>query len=247
MKKFTLVQACRVAVLLLLAVACSGQATQPVAPTSTPQPEPSETPLPTEMPTETSTVQPTPTEELSILYQDDFSDVNSGWERYSAFDGVLDYEDGGYRLQVSVPNNLFWVNYGLGASDIIIEADALKGAGPDANHFGLMCRYNNTSFSFYVFLINAEGEFGIGKWEGGALQLISADAFEFSEAINQGEQSNHLRAACIGDTLTFSVNGQLLAEVQDGTLQGGDIGMAMSNGEEAGTDALFDNLVVYAP
>jgi len=206
-------------------------------------------------PTQTDTVAPAPTlteapspTPLTILYQDDFEDVNSGWERYREFDGTLDYHEGGYRMQIPVDHNLFWVNAGQeDLVDVRVEVDAVKLGGPEANQFGLICRLSLQTFTYYGFVITSQGEYAIVKRVGLENPFLGSEDFQFSSAILLGDQTNHIRADCVGDTLSLYVNGELLISVQDDEYQQGDVGLAAGTTGEPGTDILFDDFVVYQP
>ena len=189
----------------------------------------------------------TPTQQLEILYQDDFSDPASGWESYRSADGKLDYEDGKYRMQIPVSNNTYWVAANIDYADVILEADAVRNGGPLDNVYGLMCRLSYDTNEAYMFLITSKGYYGIAKWTNLKLELLGNTDYGFSDAIFTDERENHLRAECIGNQLSLSVNGQRLLEVSDNTLVKGDVGFAAGTTGESGTDILFDNLVVYAP
>jgi len=65
--------------------------------------------------------------------------------------------------------------------------------------------------------------------------------------IKTGLAVNHLRADCMGNTLTFYVNGFQLAQVQDSTLASGDIGLLAGTFAQPGVDVVFDNFVVLQP
>jgi hypothetical protein len=89
--------------LTMIGVTIACTCTSSPEPTAAPQPVATSALAPTSPPTEPSTdvptIEPTATEEPAvILYEDDFSDPGSGWEHYREFDGILDYEDGGYRI-----------------------------------------------------------------------------------------------------------------------------------------------------
>ena len=209
--------------------------TAPAVDTPTPEPSPTLAPEPTEAPPQV------------ILFQDDFGDPDSGWEHYRQVDGVLDYEEGGYRMWADTPSQLFWVNAGLEAADVRIDVDATRREGPAVDRFGVLCRLEFTNWSYYAFLITSDGRYGVGKVAANQLQLIGMDDLASSGAINQGLATNHLRADCVGDTLTLTVNGEMLVQVQDDSLASGDVGLLAGTFDEAGADILFDNLVVYAP
>ena len=181
-----------------------------------------------------------------ILYQDDFSDPDSGWNRVTATNGQTDYADGVYRIFVDEPNMDIWTKPGINLSDVRVEVDAFKVGGDRDNRFGVICRAVDDS-SFYTFIISSDGYYGIGKIKGQEYALIGMPALERSDAIQQGSALNHIRADCIGETLTLYVNGEKLHQVQDTEFASGDVGLIAGTYDTPGTDVRFDNFVVYKP
>ena len=181
-----------------------------------------------------------------LLFQDDFSDPESGWDKVSVSDGITDYADGVYRIFVNTSNTDVWSNPGLSFTDTRIEVDATKVDGADDNDFGLICRYKDSS-NFYFFVISSDGYYGIGKVVDGKQQLIGVETMPPSEFINQGNDTNHLRADCAGTTLSIYVNDQLLANYEDGEFSSGDVGLIAGSFDNAGVDVHFDNFVVSKP
>lgn len=182
----------------------------------------------------------------NILFQDDFSDPGSGWDSVRTDDGVTDYENDAYRIFVNTDNMDVWANPGLSFTDVRIEVDATKAGGPDDNDFGVICRYEDVD-NFYFFIISSDGFYGIGKVLDGEQNLIGADSMDTSDAIRQGNATNHITAECVGSTLSLSVNGTHLQTVEDTDFASGDVGLLAGTYDEPGTDILFDNFVVTAP
>ena len=181
-----------------------------------------------------------------VLFRDDFSDTSGGWAEQRDSEGITDYEQDGYRIKVDKANWYFWTNPGLSLSDVVIEVDITKLGGPEDNEFGVICRYVDPQ-NFYYFTLSSDGFYGISKFINDDLSLIGTENLEFSEAINQGEATNHLRAECVGATLRLYANEQLLVEATDSDLTSGDIGLIAGTFDEPGTDVLFDNLEVRQP
>ncbi len=185
--------------------------------------------------------------QLKVLFQDDFSNPDSGWDRARAKDGVTDYtKDGAYRIRVNVPNTDVWANPGLHFTDVRIEVDATKVGGPDDNDFGVICRYQDEN-NFYFLIISSDGYYGIGKVAHGEQSLLTGDALDYSDAILQGATTNHIRGDCVGSKLVLYANGVRLAEAQDDTFKDGDVGLMAGTYDDRGTNILFDNFVVYQP
>ncbi len=187
-----------------------------------------------------------PQTQNTVLFQDDFSDSSSGWDQIRESQGVTDYENGQYRIQVLTENTDVWANPGLNFTDVRVEADATKAGGPDDNDFGLICRYQDTN-NFYFFIISSDGYGGIGKVKDGEQILIGHTDMPPSDAINQGAATNHIRADCVGSTLTLYANGTQIDQQTDSDYPTGDVGLLAGTYTETGTDILFDNFVVLKP
>ena len=201
-----------------------------------------------ETPLVTKEVIPTATPR-TVLWLDDFSDVNSGWERYRQYDGVLDYaeDEEAYQMQVNVENNLFWVMKDEDLVDVVLSVDVWQVGGPEGSLYGLMCRYDPNVVNGYFFLINSLGEAGVGIFDRG-FQPITGGALTAFDVIKTGlDVKNTITASCNGDSLTLSVNGEVIIELPATGLTGGDIGLAVATTMGAGADVFFDNLVIYQP
>jgi len=68
-----------------------------------------------------------------------------------------------------------------------------------------------------------------------------------TDAIIQGYATNHLRADCIGSTLTLYVNDQMVAVATDSSLASGDVGLVGGTFDIPSSTFEFDNFVVYQP
>jgi hypothetical protein len=181
-----------------------------------------------------------------VLFQDDFSDPSSGWDQVNEVEGITDYTNGVYRMLVNTDNTDIWANPSLNFTDTVTEVEATKVGGPDDNDLGLICRYQDES-NFYFFIISSDGFYGIAKVSDGEQVLVGLESMEYSEAINQGNNTNRLRADCIGQTLTLYVNDQQLLQVTDAQFGSGDVGLIAGTFDVAGTDIHFDNFVVRQP
>jgi hypothetical protein len=183
----------------------------------------------------------------SVLFQDNFSDPSSGWERRPDDpDGFLDYTGGIYRIQVNTAQRMLWSGPGLEFTDLRVEVDAIRVAGPQDDDFGIVCRASDQA-NFYFLAISSDGYFGIGKVKDGEAALIGAEAMPPSEAIYQGRATNHLRADCTGDHLSLYANGTLLATVQDSDFSSGEAGLLVGAFAEPGTEVYFDNFTALKP
>jgi hypothetical protein len=179
-----------------------------------------------------------------LLYQEGFEENTTGWARISNENGIEDYDNGGYRILVRQPKLNIWSTSEKNFGDVRVETDVIKLNGPDENRMGLLCRYQ--SGNYYFFIISNDGYYVIGKFIGGLTLLLGQTEMQASETIQSGTM-NHLRADCIGNTLTFYINFTQVASATDTDLPTGDVGVLAGAFSQPGVDVLFDNFVVMQP
>ncbi|MFQ6100351.1 MAG: protein kinase [Anaerolineae bacterium] len=183
---------------------------------------------------------------MAILFQDDFSDLGSGWEVGDYTGGSVGYKDGIYFVRGEEDGSMMWGVLNRSFDDLVIEVDATQVSAPDNdnNAYGVKCR-EQADGDGYGLIISGDGYYSIqivvdGDWN----PLV---AWTTSDVIHQGNAANHIRAVCDGTHLALSVNGELLAEIEDSTYTGGDIALAATTFEDTPTEVHFDDLVVSAP
>jgi hypothetical protein len=186
-----------------------------------------------------------------ILFSDNFSRKSSGWNQFQDESGVLDYASGKYHISVTGVDSLLLANPGQSFDgDVSIEVDAVKIGGPDDNYFGVLCRYQDPD-NYYMLMITSDGYSGIVlRWQGQDYLFSPGRKFIKMDGIELGEKTNHIRADCIGNTLTLYANGIQVSTATDPkrSLNNGDVGLAARSGsDKGGVDIQFDNFRVYQP
>jgi len=179
-----------------------------------------------------------------VVYHEEFADNTSGWDRIANDGGIMDYDSGGYRILVRQPKLNFWSTPEKNFGGVRVEVDVMKLNGPDENRTGLMCRYQHGDY--YFFIVSNDGFYAIGKFIGGQTLLLGQEQMQASELILLNS-TNHLRADCVGDTLTFYVNFNQVASIQDTDFPTGDVGVLAGSFTQPGVDVLFQNFVVIQP
>ncbi len=184
--------------------------------------------------------------EPGVLFQDDFSINDSGWDVSADEIATVNYHNGEYRIWVNEVQYDVWGYAGKSYDNVDITVEARKQAGPDDNNFGIICRAVSDN-DFYMGLIASDGFYAILKMDNGEYQPLSDEYFEYSDAIKQGASTNTIRLTCIDDTLTLYVNDVELATAQDSQFSTGDVGLLAGSFDTAGVDIRFDNFVVREP
>lgn len=179
-----------------------------------------------------------------MLYQETFADNTSGWDRVLNDGGIMDYDSGGYRILVKQADMNFWSTPSENFGDVRVEADVTRLNGPEENRAGVMCRYQNGNY--YFFIVSNDGFYAIGKFKDGQAILIGQESMVQSDMI-VSDGINHLRADCIGNTLTFYVNFTQVASTMDADFGTGGVGVLAGAFDEPGVDVLFKNFVVLQP
>jgi len=180
-------------------------------------------------------------------FEDDFSDPASGWGAASHETYVRGYQQGRYLFQIDVPRWYVWATAGRSYQDVEVEA-VVRAAGQPDNHYGLICRYDENKF--YYFAISADGYYAIYRGDLDAdevLRPLTGRAMLRSATIRTDGTDNRIAAACRGNTLTLYVNGEQAAQVEDGALDRGDVGMAAGTVSVGGTTLWFDDFEVRKP
>lgn len=185
----------------------------------------------------------------SVLFEDDFSNPSSGFRRFSTTEAAGDYDNGVYRFLINGAPLHYFSTLDARYTDTRIEVDTAKLDGPDSNLAGIVCRYNNVEGipSFYFMAISSDGYYAIGLSNDKGTVLLGQDQMGNSPNINTGVSINHLRADCVGNSLTFYVNGFPIAQASDSTLASGQVGLLAGAVDAGGVDIIFDRFIVIQP
>lgn len=177
------------------------------------------------------------------LVTEEFDNSNA-WENYEDEAVKLAVEEGVYLIN-NGPGGYIWGLNEMEHQDVVIEVEVTQRSTEDSNGFGVMCRADTSNNGDgYYFLIGGDGTYAIAKGEGDDINNIVDWAT--SSAINKGQATNKIRAACIGDKLYLHVNDRFVAETQDSSYSSGYAGFAagLADGETGEVTVAFDHLKI---
>jgi hypothetical protein len=191
----------------------------------------------------------TPVPSGGVLFEDDFADESKGWDTITDEYGTTAYADGKYMISVTDTLSYLFSDPDLSEdyADTQIDVDILP-SDEQLHDMGIVCRVKDTD-NFYYFIISSDGFYAIGKFKDGEDILLGSEEMqEDSEGvINQGLADNHVRADCIGETLTLYANGTKLFETTDSDFTEGAFGLIAGSYEDVPITVFFDNFVVTKP
>ncbi|MHC1785054.1 MAG: serine protease [Anaerolineaceae bacterium] len=178
----------------------------------------------------------------TIVFSDDFSDPESGWQQFSDEDGSVGYENGKYQIVV-IPSNL--ARWGVSKNsfdDIIIEAKIEVNRSTGDGDFGFLCRYVDKQ-NFYALEISEDGYAAIWKEING--EFVVLVDWEYMGGFPGS--SYNVNASCIGNMLSISLDETELVTARDDAFSSGNIGLVA--GTTGGENLLvaFDDLVIRTP
>jgi hypothetical protein len=123
-----------------------------------------------------------------------------------------------------------------------MDAYVVKSSGD--GDFGVVCRYQDRD-NFYGIEISEDDYIAIWKYLGG--EYYGLIDWQHSSYVSEIEGTMHVSAACVGDTLSLAVNGELLAEARDSDFSTGEVGIIAGTYENPGIVVGFDNFKISSP
>jgi len=182
-----------------------------------------------------------------LVFKDNFSSSDSGWNVSSADSGSVAYSNGELKMQRKTDgwSSTTTTNYKVGRLiDFVAEVDARKiPEGEDGTDRSILFRYKDNN-NFYGFYVAANGKYSVwklveNKWN----KLID---WTKSDYIKAGTATNKLKVVCQGQKMDFYVNGHKVDTVNDNTFTEGEIAISVTSLEETPTTEYhFDNFKLY--
>jgi len=178
--------------------------------------------------------------EGDVLFEDDFSDPESGWYVAEDADGYSKYEDGEFVISVNDTNYLIFSDTPYSGDNLIMAVDARILQSVGDGDYGLMCGYQDDD-NFTVLEISEDGFFTIFKYKDD--QYVSLVEWTYSDQIAAGGPFI-LAAYCGTDGLLLALDETLLTEVYDPEFVPGKVGLVAGTYDTPGFKVAFDNYLV---
>ncbi len=182
----------------------------------------------------------------ALPYRETWSNPGTGWEIGTYDTGILRYGQRNYTVTSLKKDQLMWRLAYKSFSDFAVEVDATQISASDDNNnaYGVMCRVQPNGEG-YLLRVSGDGQVAITRILNDKFEDLAA--WTASNAVRQGNATNHLLAACDGPKLSLTVNGQLVAQIEDTAFTSGDIALTATTYTDTPTEIHYENLVVTAP
>lgn len=112
--------------------------------------------------------------------------------------------------------------------------------------YGIHCRYQDP-YNHYVFRLLGYGGYGVYKMRGGTDVRLGGTSGVPHPVVGPGTATNHLRAECVGDTLTLVVNGETVLQVTNPDLGEGYVGLYACGCGGSGVEVFFQHFRADTP
>jgi len=190
-----------------------------------------------------------PRSTTGILFQDDFSNPNSGWSPRTDAKVVKAYVDGEFSINMKA-SNLSTLSLNLTAG--IFKAVHLEVIARDVSKyvlakpgFGLVCFLNDNQ-NYYGGGIAADGAYIIIQTTNGTTKILSGDGkgWSGSKDITKNAQSYRVGLDCNGKEVVLYVDGKLIAKATGEPITEGVVGLFTSTFDQGEAEVRFDDFVV---
>jgi hypothetical protein len=154
--------------------------------------------------------------------------------------------DGAFSVQVNEPGTTHVALADGDYDDVVISVDTTQPLLPALDgSWGVVCRYSSPD-NYYGFQLRSDGTHRIYAVVDSTASDLSP--FETSEAILTGPSAaNTVVVACVEETLSLTVNGEVVASAEDSTFSSGRVGLLAAADLSAPVNVSFDDFVLTGP
>jgi len=185
----------------------------------------------------------------ATIFSDEFSTQAGRWDHALTAKSKVGYLNGAYQMVIREGKQFATASPHVPSvnclGDVRVSVDATLAVAHGQNAFGVACRTNGGTNSYYL-IISSTGNYAIEKSVNGTKTDLANSS---DPRILKGRSTNHIEALCQnhggGVQLALSVNGALLFSALDKSddLLSGTVGLVeISN--TPGLDVRYDNFTV---
>jgi hypothetical protein len=182
----------------------------------------------------------------TVLFEDNFTDPNSGWPVLAEERGLFGYHPPAYyHVEVSVPKEHGIVSRGPSFDNVVVESDVFVAKTDTDNRdfrYGLAMRRSGEQF--YAFTISPRSKaWHVLKSSPDGLEVLDQGTFNAIQGLSE-DAADILNVYTSGNNFVFHINGQIVTEVSDRDYANGEIGFYVENFDESLSHIHYKSLTV---
>jgi hypothetical protein len=180
----------------------------------------------------------------TVLFQDNFMDMKSGWVNAVTEDRYASYDNGAYTINLN-NSGLFGIGFYQNKkfTDSVTTVQVHQVTQADDAFFGIVTRFTNTE-NYYLFAVSTDGRFSIQKVENDTFAVLVPWTYSPIIPLNKDLE---LTVVCKEETLTLSVNGLPLSQVNSEAHWRGMTGLAAGTFSSDHFAVSFDDIQIQTP
>jgi hypothetical protein len=159
--------------------------------------------------------------------------------------GSIKYTNGYLAMNVNDDSYVYTIYQPpINLKNVIMSVDVNVVKPVGIGDYGFICRFKDKK-NYYYLGASEDHTFAIERMEDDNITALIA--WDYSIYIPKSS-SLTIQAACVGNKLSFGINGQLIGEVTDDHFQDGKVGLMIDTPEKSEQlFVYFDNFMVYTP
>jgi len=150
--------------------------------------------------------------------------------------------DGEMQIHVFAPGQSAWSTYEVEYKNVTVSVDTRVLDGPLDNEYGILIHQQDEQ-AFLAFSLSADGYVRAAKYQDAMWQVLGADWMPV-DVIRQGQAENYISVTANEGHYSFSINDEIVLEIEDSSFRKGRIGLYAGSLTEGGVVVAFDNLEV---
>lgn len=187
-------------------------------------------------------------EDSRVLLNDDFTNPDSGWPEMTTASALQGYHPPDYyHVEARASNQIATAYFGGDYDNVAVEAQMFVDSTdtPDGDfRYGLVVR--RVDDRFYAFAVSPRtGKWFVLKGTPAGLETLDEGSVTDLHGTNTGAgNSDKLRVDAAGTNLTFTINDQVVTQLDDFDYRSGDIGFYVETFDESRAHVHYDSLEV---
>jgi hypothetical protein len=178
------------------------------------------------------------------LFQDEFTNLNSGWPSQNQDNASFGYQDPTfYFLELTNPDSNLTVFHPLSLADFSAKTKlSVNYSETLSGDFRAGLAFRRSAEDYYAFTVSPNTRtWQVLKHTPGNIEVLAQGRHS---SIRDSQQIFTLDVTARGTTFTFYINGEFVVELTDPDYIGGEVGFIVETRDEPGVRIIYDSLTI---